>query len=115
MKVHAEAPVPYRLAGRCKMCIRDRRDTLNFGDAVIRKLCTFKDVSIKGELYSREFNQHFRACLLYTSTTDDIVEVNGDKWIISKRHKTKIPFQVKLLDIPLQIIKRYEPFQTRCV
>ena len=45
-------------------------------------------------------------------TTDDIVEVNGDKWIISKRHKTKIPFQVKLLDIPLQIIKRYEPFQT---
>ena len=45
-------------------------------------------------------------------TTDDIVEVNGDKWIISKRHKTKIPFQVKLLDIPLQIIKRYEEFQT---
>ena len=45
-------------------------------------------------------------------TTDDIVEVNGDKWIISKRHKTKIPFQVKLLDIPLQIIKRYEPLQT---
>ena len=40
-------------------------------------------------------------------TTDDIVEVNGEKWIISKRHKTKIPFQVKLLDIPLQIIKRY--------
>ena len=36
-------------------------------------------------------------------TTDDIVEVNGDKWIISKRHKTKIPFQVKLLDIPLQL------------
>ena len=45
-------------------------------------------------------------------TTDDIVEVNGEKWIIFKRHKTKIPFQVKLLDIPLQIIKRYEPFQT---
>lgn len=37
------------------------RDTLNFGDAVIRKLCTFKDVSIKGELNSREFNQHFKA------------------------------------------------------
>ena len=45
-------------------------------------------------------------------TTDDIVEVNGEKWIISKRHKTKVPFQVKLLDIPLQIIKRYEEFQT---
>lgn len=41
--------------------IKFLRDTLNFGDAVIRKLCTFKDVSIKGELYSREFNQHFKA------------------------------------------------------
>ena len=45
-------------------------------------------------------------------TTDDLVEVNGEKWILSKRHKTKVPFQVKLLDIPLQIIKRYEEFQT---
>lgn len=36
--------------------IKFLRDTLNFGDAVIRKLCTFKDVSIKGELYSCEFN-----------------------------------------------------------
>ncbi len=41
--------------------IKFLRDTLNFGDALIRKLCTFKDVSIKGELYSREFNQHFKA------------------------------------------------------
>ena len=45
-------------------------------------------------------------------TTEDIVEVNGEKWILSKRHKTKVPFQVKLLDIPLQIIKRYEELQT---
>lgn len=44
-------------------------------------------------------------------TTNDIVEANGEKWILSKRHKTKIPFQVKLLDIPLQIINRYKPFQ----
>ena len=28
--------------------IKFLRETLNFGDAVIRKLCTFKDVSIKG-------------------------------------------------------------------
>ena len=39
-------------------------------------------------------------------TNDRIVEVNGEKWIISKRHKTGVPFQVKLLDIPLQIIER---------
>ena len=42
---------------------------------------------------------------------DQIVEVNGEKWIISKRHKTGVPFQVKLLDIPLQIIERYKAFQ----
>ncbi len=44
-------------------------------------------------------------------TTDRIVEVNGEKWIVSKRHKTGVPFQVKLLGIPLQIIERYRPFQ----
>ena len=39
--------------------IKFLRDTLKFGDAVIRKLCTFKDVSIKGKLYSTMFNQSF--------------------------------------------------------
>ena len=43
-------------------------------------------------------------------TTDDIAEVNGEKWIVSKWHKTKVNFQVKLLDIPMQIIRRYERF-----
>ena len=44
-------------------------------------------------------------------TTDNIVDINGDKWIISKRHKTGIPFQVKLMDVPLQIIDRYKHLQ----
>ena len=44
-------------------------------------------------------------------TTDNIVDINGDKWIISKRHKTNIPFQVKLMDVPLQIIDRYKHLQ----
>ena len=51
--------------------IKFLRDTLNFGDAVIRKLCTFRDVSIKGELYSREFNQHFRADKTICSLKED--------------------------------------------
>ena len=51
--------------------IKFLRDTLNFGDAVIRKLCAFKDVSIKGELYSREFNQHFRADKTICSLKED--------------------------------------------
>ena len=45
-------------------------------------------------------------------TTDNIVDINGDKWIISKRHKTNIPFQVKLMDVPLQIIGRYKHLKT---
>ena len=40
-------------------------------------------------------------------TTDNIVEVNGEKWIVGKRHKTGGPYQVKLLEVPLQIIERY--------
>ena len=40
-------------------------------------------------------------------TTDNIVEVNGEKWIVGKRHKTGVPYQVKLLEVPLQIIDRY--------
>ena len=51
--------------------IKFLRDALNFGDAVIRKLCTFKDVSIKGELYSREFNQHFKADKTICSLKED--------------------------------------------
>lgn len=51
--------------------IKFLRETLNFGDAVIRKLCTFKDVSIKGELYSSEFNQHFKADKTVCSLKED--------------------------------------------
>lgn len=51
--------------------IKFLRDTLNFSDAVIRKLCTFKDVSIRGELYSREFNQHFKADKTACSLKED--------------------------------------------
>ena len=35
------------------------RDRLGFDDVIIRKFCTFKDVTIKGKLYSSEFNQSF--------------------------------------------------------
>lgn len=41
--------------------IKFLRDTLNFSDGVIKKLCMFKDVTIKGELYSSEFQQLFKA------------------------------------------------------
>lgn len=40
-------------------------------------------------------------------TSDNIRIINGEKWIVSHRHKTKVPFLVKLLDIPQQVIERY--------
>ena len=43
-------------------------------------------------------------------STDNIVEVNGEKWIVGKRHKTGVPYQVKLLEVPLQIIDRYRNY-----
>lgn len=43
-------------------------------------------------------------------TTDNIVEVNGEKWIVGKRHKTGVPYQVKLLAVPLQILERYRDY-----
>jgi len=39
--------------------------------------------------------------------SSDIVNIEESMWIIAKRHKTKIPYQVKLLDIPQQIMKHY--------
>lgn len=45
-------------------------------------------------------------------TTDNIVDMNGSFWITSKRQKTGVPFQIKLMDVAMQIIKRYEPFRT---
>lgn len=40
--------------------IKFLRDTLNFGNGVIKKLCMFKDVIIKEKFYSSEFRQHFK-------------------------------------------------------
>lgn len=44
-------------------------------------------------------------------TTENIVEMNGSLWITSKRQKTNVPFQIKLMEVPLRIIKRYEAFR----
>ena len=44
-------------------------------------------------------------------TTENITILCGSPWIVSKRQKTGVPFQIKLMDIPMQIIKRYEPYR----
>ena len=73
-----------------------------FGDA---KLSYIRDIFVFASFTALSFVD------IKELTYDNIVEVNGEKWILSKRHKTKVPFQVKLLDIPLQIIERYRPLQ----
>ena len=44
-------------------------------------------------------------------TEDNISMINGAPWIVSKRQKTGVPFQIKLMDIPMQIIGRYKAFR----
>ena len=41
-------------------------------------------------------------------TEENIVELDGRMWLMTKRHKTNIPSNVLLLDIPLAIIARYK-------
>ena len=41
-------------------------------------------------------------------TTDNIIIVNGSRWISSVRQKTGIPFRVKLMESACKIIDRYE-------
>lgn len=38
----------------------------------------------------------------------NIVNIGGAAWIISRRHKTQVPYQVKLLEVPLRIIRHYQ-------
>lgn len=47
------------------------RDRLDFNDDIIRRLCTFKDVPIKGKLYSSEFNRDFETQRAVCSIKED--------------------------------------------
>jgi site-specific recombinase XerD len=46
-------------------------------------------------------------------TKDNIREgIDGNLWIMSKRHKTGVPYKVRLLDTPLAIMAKYEDKDT---
>ena len=47
------------------------RERLGFNDDIIRRLCTFKDVPIKGKLHSSEFNQGFETQRAVCSIKED--------------------------------------------
>ena len=85
--------------------IKFLRDTLNFGDGLIKKLCMFKDVTIKGELYSTEFRQHFKTdgsvcSLIETSDGKFDLKIDGVSHVIWFRRK-KYEF-MKALGLPKQ-------------
>lgn len=40
-------------------------------------------------------------------TQDNIVTLNGKRWIMTTRQKTKVPSNILLLDIPVMIIEKY--------
>jgi integrase len=47
-----------------------------------------------------------------TLTTDNLVRKNDGKlWIVTKRTKTEVPVNVPMLEIPLRLIKKYEPLR----
>ena len=85
--------------------IKFLRDTLNFGDGLIKKLCIFKDVTIKGELYSTEFRQHFKTdgsvcSLIETSDGKFDLKIDGVSHVSWFRRK-KYEF-MKALGLPKQ-------------
>ncbi|GAB6871462.1 MULTISPECIES: MobV family relaxase [Bacteroidales] len=47
------------------------RERLGFNDDIIRRLCTFKDVPIKGKLHSSEFNRDFETQRAVCSIKED--------------------------------------------
>lgn len=85
--------------------IKFLRDTLNFSDGLIKKLCMFKDVTIKGELYSTEFRQHFKTdgsvcSLIETSDGKFDLKIDGVSHVSWFRRK-KYEF-MKALGLPKQ-------------
>ena len=80
---------------RCRKADVDHqflRDTLNFGDGLIKKLFMFNDVTIKVELYYTEFRQHFKTDGLIKETSDGKFDLKIDgishvRWFRRKKYE----------------------------
>ena len=105
MKIAFENGIPFELAEKLSGETEEEIKAVMTHEFADKKLAYIRDLFVFASFTALSFVD------IKELTTDDIVEINGEKWILSKRHKTKVNFQVKLLDIPLQIIKRYERFQ----
>lgn len=94
-------------------------------DKVDRGYLTIEEVS---RLYNKEFEslrlEQVRDIFIFScytrlayidvyNLTEDQLNVwaDGNTWISFHRQKTKVPFNVRLLDVPLQIIEKYKHFR----
>ncbi len=69
------------------------------------KLCYIRDLFVFSAFTGISY-----ADLKKLTRKEIVVEKDGGLWISAKRQKTGVPFNVKLLDIPLRIMKKYEGF-----
>lgn len=67
-----------------------------------KNLCLARDIFIFSALTGLSFID------IQELRPTDVRDIDGAAWIISSRHKTRIPFEVKLLDKPLQILQHYQ-------
>jgi integrase len=68
-------------------------------------LARIRDIFVFGSLTGISFID------IKNLTTDNLENINGSWWVVSKRQKTGVPFRVKLLDSAYRIIERYEPYR----
>ncbi|PXV60124.1 site-specific recombinase XerD [Dysgonomonas alginatilytica] len=66
------------------------------------KLCFIRDMFVFSSFTGISY-----ADLKKLTCKEIITEKDGSLWICSSRQKTGVPFNVKLLDIPIQIIEKY--------
>ena len=66
-----------------------------------QKLCYARDFFVFAALTGMSYVD---ICELRPS---DITTIGGVPWIMTQRHKSKIPFEIRLLDIPYNILCRY--------
>ena len=69
-----------------------------------RELCLAKDIFLFSAFTGLSYID------IRELSSSDIVKLENSTWIVSKRHKTKIPYQVKLLEYPLSILHHYQRY-----
>lgn len=92
--------VPKKIRPREYLTEAELAKLINY-DFSQQKLCYVRDFFVFAALTGMSY---IDICELRSS---DITTIDGAPWIMTQRHKSKIPFQIRLLAIPYNIICRY--------